>query len=62
MTLETWIIALLEAIKEAGEKDENFDLHLEKEMVKEIVEAYDTSSCIEIFIYRKENDTNDRSN
>lgn len=49
MTLEIWVIALLKAIKEASEKDENFDLHLEKEMVKEIAEAYDTSSWIEIY-------------
>lgn len=49
MTLETWVIALLKAIKEADEKGENFDLHLNKEMVQEIAEAYDTSSWIEIY-------------
>lgn len=47
--LESWVIELLKDIKEAGEKDENFDLHLEKEMVKEIAEAYDASSWIEIY-------------
>jgi hypothetical protein len=49
MTLEEWVITLLEDIKEAGEKGENFDLHLEKEMVKEIADAYDKSEWIEIY-------------
>lgn len=49
MMLESWIITLLDDIKEAGEKGENFDLHLEKEMVKEIADAYNTSSWIEIY-------------
>lgn len=47
--LETWVIALLKDIKESGEKGENFDLHLEKEAVKEIAEAYDETTWIEIY-------------
>lgn len=49
MILESWIIELLEDIKEASEKGENYDLHLEKEMVKEIADAYDKSKWIEIY-------------
>ena len=49
MILESWIIELLEDIKEASRKDENYDLHLEKEMVKEIADAYDKSKWIEIY-------------
>lgn len=49
MILETWIMELLNDIKEASVKGENFDLHLEKEVVKEIADAYNTTTWIEIY-------------
>lgn len=49
MILESWIIKLLEDIKEASEKGENYDLHLEKETVKEIADAYGDAKWIEIY-------------
>lgn len=47
--LEPWIMELLNDIKEASEKNENFDLHLEKEMVKEIADDYKATTSIEIY-------------
>lgn len=49
MILEDWVTELLNDIKEADAKGENFDLHLEKEMVKEIADAYDATKWIEIY-------------
>lgn len=49
MLLEPWIMALLQDIKEAAEKGKNYDLHLEKETVREIAGAYDATTWIEIY-------------
>ena len=49
MMLETWVVDLLKDIKEASEKGENFDLHLEKEAVQEIASAFDAVDWIEIY-------------
>lgn len=49
MMLENWVVDLLESIKEESEKGGNFDLHLEKEMVKEIADAYNSTTWIEIY-------------
>ena len=51
MTLADWVIDLLEEIKEAAYKGENFDLHMENELLKEIkiiTESYEDTSWIEI--------------
>ena len=47
--LETWVIDLLNNIKEADTKGECFDLHLELETVKDITEQYDATTWIEIY-------------
>ena len=47
--LENWVVGLLKDIKEAECKGENFDLHLEKEAVKEIANEYDNVKWIEIY-------------
>lgn len=49
MDLEFWVVDLLKDIKEAADKSENFDLHLEAEYVKDIAAAYDETSWIEIY-------------
>lgn len=49
MMLESWVIELLNDIKEAAEKGENYDLHIEAEYVKDIATAYNNSSWIEIY-------------
>lgn len=49
MDLESWIIELLTDIKKASLNNENFDLHLESPMVKEIAEQYDEIKWIEIY-------------
>ena len=49
MILEGWVVELLQDIKEASEKGENFDLHLESVYVKEIADAYDKTTWIEIY-------------
>lgn len=49
MNLESWVVELLNDIKKASLNNENFDLHLESPMVKEIVEAYDKVTWIEIY-------------
>ena len=49
MDVELWVLDLLEDIKKAAEKGENYDLHLESEYVKDIAKAYDATSCIEIY-------------
>ena len=48
MTLEEWVINLLNDIKDAALKSENFDLHLESKMVKELAEEWNTCKYIEI--------------
>lgn len=49
MDLERWVIELLEQISDAGNNDENFDLHLEHDVAKEIASAYDSTKWIEIY-------------
>lgn len=49
MSLEDWVVDLLKDIKEASDKGENFDLHLENVYVKEIADAYDNVKWIEIY-------------
>lgn len=49
MTLEEWVIYLLEGIKTAAEKGENYDLHLESPYVAEIAKAYEDTKWIEIY-------------
>lgn len=48
-TLEGWIFDLLDDIKKAAEKGENFDLHLESPVVAEIANAYEHATWIEIY-------------
>jgi hypothetical protein len=48
MDLQTWVIELLEEIRQASLKDENFGLSLNRHDVKEIAEAYDKATWIEI--------------
>lgn len=47
-TLEAWVVQLLEDIKRASEKGENYDLHLESQAVAEIANAYENIKWIEI--------------
>ena len=49
MELESWVIELLTDIKKASLNNENFDLHLESPMVKEIAKQYDEIKWIEIY-------------
>lgn len=49
MDLASWVIDLLESIKEAGYNGENFDLHLENDAAKEIASTYDNTKWIEIY-------------
>lgn len=49
MILESWVIELLEDIKESADKSENFDLHLEADAVKDIAQVYDEATWIEIY-------------
>lgn len=49
MSLEDWVVDLLKDIKEASDKGENFDLHLENVYVKEIADLYDNVKWIEIY-------------
>ena len=46
--IETWIIDLLDEIQGAANRNENYDLHLESSYVKEIANAYDLTTWIEI--------------
>lgn len=48
-TLEVWVIELLEDIKRASEKGENYNLHLESPAGDEIAKAYDDTKWIEIY-------------
>lgn len=47
--LEDWVINLLNEIKEAAYKGENFDLHLENDAAKEIAVEYENTTWIEIY-------------
>ena len=47
--LERWVVELLDSIKEACEKNENFDLHMEAPLVKEIAKEYEDTKWIEIY-------------
>lgn len=49
MILESWVIELLDDIKEASEAGKNYDLHLESPLVDEIAEAYRHTARIEIY-------------
>jgi len=49
MILESWVIELLDDIKEASEAGENYDLHLESPLVDEIADAYRHTAWIEIY-------------
>ena len=49
MFLETWIMDLLNDIKEAANNNENYDLHMEASYVAEVAEAYDKAEWIEIY-------------
>lgn len=49
MTLESWVIELLEDIKEASEAGENYDLHMESQLVDEIADEYNHTAWIEIY-------------
>ena len=49
MDLENWVAELLDDIKEAAEKGENYDLHLEADAVKDIATVYDETKWIEIY-------------
>ena len=46
---ETWFYELIYDINEAAEKGENFDLHMERELAAEVVEAYNACKWIEIY-------------
>ena len=47
--IETFIIDLLDDIKKASNKNENFDLHMEATLVKEVTEAYEKTQWFEIY-------------
>lgn len=47
--IENWLESLLNDIKEAADKNENFDLHMEAPYVKEVAECYDKVKWIEIY-------------
>lgn len=49
MDMENFVSELLNDIKEAGLKNENFDLHLEASYTKELAEAIDNIEWIEIY-------------
>lgn len=49
MILESWVIELLNDIKEAAEKGENYDLHMQAPYVKDVATAYNETSWIEIY-------------
>lgn len=49
MDIESWVTELLDDIKEASSKNENFDLHLEAVYVKEIAAAIEKIQWIEIY-------------
>lgn len=49
MDLESWVVDLLKDIKEAAEKGENFDLHMEAVYVTDVAQAYDETTWIEIY-------------
>lgn len=49
MDIEAWVIELLQDIQTAAEKGENYDLHMEAVYVKDIAEAYNKTTWIEIY-------------
>lgn len=49
MDIENFVTDLLNDIKEAGLKNENFNLHLEASDTKELAEAIDNIEWIEIY-------------
>lgn len=48
-TLADFVIGLLEKIKEAGYKGENFDLYLKNDVAKEIAVKYENTKNIYIY-------------
>ena len=49
LNMETFVTAILDDIKEAGLKNENFDLHLEAEYTKVLAEKIDNIQWIEVY-------------
>lgn len=47
--LESWVVQLLNRIAEASERDEDFTLHMDKDEVKKVQEAYAETIHIEIY-------------
>lgn len=47
--IENFVVQLLEDIRKAGLKNENFDLHLEASVTKEMAEEIDKTEWIEIY-------------
>lgn len=49
LNMENFVVKLLDDIKEAGFKNENFDLHLEAEYTKALAEVIDNIEWVEIY-------------
>ena len=49
VNIELWVDELLSDIQAAGEKGENYDLHLEAPLVKELTDDIKNLSYIEIY-------------
>lgn len=49
MNLEEWFSELMDKIKQAGDNNVSFELHLSKTQVQEISKAYDEIEWIEIY-------------
>jgi hypothetical protein len=49
INMELWVDELLSNIKAAGDKGENYDLHLEAVHVKELADEIEKLSYIEIY-------------
>ena len=49
INIDLWVDELLSGIQSAGEKGENYDLHLEGPLVKELTEDIKKLTYIEIY-------------
>ena len=49
INIELWVDELLSNISTAGDNGENYDLHLEASVVKELTDDIKKLSCIEIY-------------
>ena len=49
INMELWVDELLSNIKVAAEKGENYDLHLESSLVKELADEIEKLTYIEIY-------------